>query len=387
MKPMLTVALAVVMVVAVGGSLVNGTLASFFDTEVSTENHFHAGTRSLELSGGPIIVKCGIPSKWYSEEFTLVNTGDLDGVATIHILEESLKCIEAGAINGLVWNGSAYVTGTPVGANVASSEPELVAEEGGQVGQIIVAGLGVDAGADSALWDYWVMSKHVDIKIWFDKDGDGDFSDDELIVSDKLFNVACNEYELGVIPAALSVNTRGGGWGSYFTYNIGDQAVEMPLMMGQFWPAGTVNIWNDATHLYVQYDNTDSGWEMAVTHVYVGTAPPPKLAPGKFPYKHDLVPPQTEDLYRIPLDGLSGEVYIATHAEGTDGETGWSRGEGCKVKIELHLQQIPDPAWPVDYDLDGDIDEDDEQKKWWPTNIFQGDQCTFDILFRLIKDP
>jgi len=45
-----------------------------------------------------------------------------------------------------------------------------------------------------------------------------------------------------------------------------------------------------------------------------------------------------------------------------------------------------DKAWPVDYDLDGDIDEDDEQKKWWPTNIFQGDQCIFDIVFKLIKD-
>ena len=126
---------------------------------------------------------------------------------------------------------------------------------------------------------------------------------------------------------------------------------------------------------------------MAVTHVYVGTVPPPKLAPGKFPYKHEpVLPPLTEDLYEIPLDGLSGEVYIATHAEGTDGETGWAKGEGRKVKIALHLQQIVDRAWPIDYDLDGDIDEDDEQKKWWPTNIFQGDQCIFDIVFKLIKD-
>ena len=274
MKQLLTVILAVVLVVAVGGSLVNGTLASFFDTEVSSGNQFHAGTRSLEISGNPVIVTCGIPSKWYSEEYTLLNTGDLDGVAVIHIPEESLICIEAGTVGGLVWNGSNYVAGTPVGANVASSEPELVAEEGGQVGQIIVAGLGVDAGADAVPPNDWVMSKHTDIKIWFDKDGDGNFSDDELIVSDKLFNVACNEYELGVIPAAESVNTKGGGWGSYFTYNIGGQAVEMPLMMGQFSPAGTVTVWNDATYLFVQYDTTDSGWEMAVTHVYVDTNEP-----------------------------------------------------------------------------------------------------------------
>jgi len=389
MRQFLSVILVVVLVSAVGGSLAEGTLANFFDTEVSTENHFHAGTRSLELSGGPIIVKCGIPSKWHAEEFTLSNTGDLDGLAIVHIPEESLKCIEAGAVDGLVWNGSDYVPGTPVGANVASSEPELVAEEGGQVGQIIVTGLGVDAGADTISPGDWVMSKHTDIKIWFDKNGDGNFSDDELIVSDKLFDVACNEYELGVIPAPPKKNNnKGGGWGSYFTYNIGVQTVEMPLMVGKTWPVGTVTVWNDATYLYVEYDTTDSGWEMAVTHLYVGTDPPPKLAPGQFPYKHEPVtPPLTEDLYKIPLDGLSGEVfYIAAHTEGTDGETGWAMSEGRKVKIELHLQQVPDPAWPVDYDLDGDIDEDDEQKKWWPTNIFQGDQCTFDIEFSLDKD-
>ena len=388
MKQLRTLALVAVMVVAVSGSLVNGTLASFFDTELSAENHFHAGTRNLEISGNPIIVTCGMPSNWYSEEFTILNTGDLDGVAIVHILEETLKCIEAGAIDGLVWNGSAYVPGTPVGANVASSEPELVAEEGGQVGQIIVTGLGVDAGADTIPPNDWVMSKHTDIKIWFDKDGDGNFSDDELIVFDKLFKVACNEYELGVIPAPPKKNDKkGGGWGSYFTYNIDGQTLEIPLMVGQTWPAGTVTVWNNTTHLYVKYDTTDSGWEMAVTHLYVGTVPPPKLAPGQFPYKHEpVMPPLTEDLYQIPLDGLSGEVYIAAHAEGTDEETGWAMSEGRKVKVELHLQQVPDPYWPVDYDQDGDIDEDDEQKKWWPTNIFQGDQCTFDIEFSLDKD-
>ena len=62
MRQFLSVILALLMVVAVAGSLINGTMANFFDTEVSAENHFHAGTRSLEISGGPIIVICGIPS-------------------------------------------------------------------------------------------------------------------------------------------------------------------------------------------------------------------------------------------------------------------------------------------------------------------------------------
>lgn len=389
---------------AVGGSLVNNTMASFFDTEVSTQNEMCAGTRILELGSGPITVECGVPCKWYSGEHTLVNIGTLDGMASVHIPTEDgssdgvqwegLQCVEDGAKHGMVWNGVdvEYVTGTPVGAGVATSEPELGAEEGGQVGQIMVAGLGTDAGDDSGPPD-WIMSKYVDVKIWFDKNGDGDFLDEgEMIVSDTLFNIACTQYELGMIPSALSFEfnnrRRGGGWGSYFVYNIGARApaLTLPLIMAQNNGVGTLAVWHDDTNLYVEYDTTSSGWEMAVTHVYVGANPPDKLAPGSFPYAHDPVtPPLTYDLYQIPLV-LSGKVYIAAHAEGTDGETAWGMGVSRKFMIELHLQQVEDAAWSpggIDYDQDGNIDDDDAQKRWWPTNAFQGDRCTFDMVFRL----
>lgn len=391
MKQFLSVILAVVLVSAVGGSLVSGTAARFFDTEVSTENEMCAGTRSLELSGGPIIVKCGVPSKWYSQEYLLINTGTLEGLATVHILEESLKCVEAGAKHGEVWNGSAYVTGTPVGNGVASSEPELVAEEGGQVGQITVAGLGWDSGADTGPPD-WVMSKHVDIKIWFDKNGDDDFDDEgELIVYDKLFDVACHSYELGVIPAAgVQLGTKRSGWGSCFNYTIGSPTLKTALMAGQNIHVGTVSVWTDGGYLWVKFDTTISNWEMDETHVYVDADPPLKMAPGKFPYKHDPVSQSTEDLYQIPLSWNAGEkVCIAAHAAGTDDETAWSNGTSRKMKLELHLQQVEDPAWVaggVDYDQDGDIDEDDAQKRFWPTNAFQGDNCTFDMELKFEQD-
>ena len=85
MKQFLSIILAVVMVLTVGGSLVNGTMASFFDIETSTENHMQSGTRMLELSGGPIQVNGAWPCNWYEHEMTVVNVGNLDGTAWLHL--------------------------------------------------------------------------------------------------------------------------------------------------------------------------------------------------------------------------------------------------------------------------------------------------------------
>ncbi len=73
------------------------------------------------------------------------------------------------------------------------------------------------------------------------------------------------------------------------------------------------------------------------------------------------------------------------------------------IHLVLHLQQIyaeewinpdgtlwqspTDPAPGVDYDCDGDVDDDDLQKAGWPTNALQGDKATFDMEFELITDP
>lgn len=61
------------------------------------------------------------------------------------------------------------------------------------------------------------------------------------------------------------------------------------------------------------------------------------------------------------------------------------------IHMDVHLQQITDPNWDgttcCDYDQDGDIDADDEQKKHWPTDAMQGDIATWTMLFELITDP
>jgi len=112
MKQFLSIILAVVLVLAVGGSVASGTMAGFFDTEVSTENWMCAGTVNLELGSGPLQVDAATPSQWYSEEYELINAGTLDATASVHI--QNLANIEDA-----------------LGAGVATSEPELVAEEGG----------------------------------------------------------------------------------------------------------------------------------------------------------------------------------------------------------------------------------------------------------------
>jgi hypothetical protein len=424
MKQFLSAILAVVLVGAVGGTLVSGTWASFVDTEVSTGNYMCAGTRVLDLSGGPIAIRHGMPSHHYSEEFTLINSGTLDGEVILHIPAEDdpngewqgIISEEAGSLNGVVYNGVEYVVGSAVGGGTASSESELVAEEDGLVGQLPVDGLGVDAGGDDGP-SAWLMSKHIDLVVWFDENGDGDFDDPgELILGDptgvnpvKLADIACEEILLGVIPASSITAERGNGWGSYFEYQNGVEAVKVPLIAGQDWLVGYVWVWIDGDYLHVEFDTTGSAWGMAETHLYVSTSAPTKLAPGKFPYKQENLGGALTDTYTIPLDEINGgidpgdPIYIAAHATGSDDEeTAWGQGISRKFKIELHLQQITDPAWTatynpiaqtwepaegmVDYDQDGDKDDDDAQKRFWPTDIFQGDKCTFDMVFTLRKE-
>ena len=403
MKQFMTAALTTVLVVTVGGSVAGGTMAGFFDTELSKDNEFGAGTRNLEISGGPITIECGTPSRWYSEKFTLSNVGTLDALVTVHIPDldydsvKGVRCTEAGTVSSgdppqeYVYDGASgsYIVGSPVGAGVASSESEFVAEEGGYIGETLIVGLGIDAGSDSGPPD-WLISKFLDIRMYFDGNGDGDFSDPgEMVVQGTFSDIACNTYPLGVIPSPANiVSIPGGGWGTCFMYTIGAPALSVPLMMGQNTRVGTVTVWSDSTYLYIEYDTTTSGWQMAATHIYVDATPPGEVSPGQCTDKHDSVPaPGTVDLYQCPIN-WSGDVYFFAHAEGTDGETAWANGVCRELKVELHLRQVEDLAWfagTIDYDGDGDIDADDAQLRWWPTNVFQGDRCTFDLIFGAIQ--
>ena len=364
MKQLLSVTLAVVLMVAVGGSVVDGTMANFFDTEVSTGNEMSAGTLLIKIIGGPIEVEHACPCKWYTADMELVNCGTEDGIAYLEL--ENIENIEDA-----------------VGEGVATSEPELVAEEGGQVAQSTVVGLGVDCGADTGPPDR-VLSKHIDIEIWFDKNGDGDFSDDELIVHDKLGEVPPGtKWELGKLQAAEQIN---GGWATYFDYYADTEIIQVPLIAGQTTKVGSVSVWNVGDDLYVKYDTTESGWGMDETAVYVGADPPPSAAPGGFPYKHEDLGCATTDEYVVALGGLT-HVYIAAHAAGCDDETAWAmRGPPRKLRIKLHMQDVPEAYFG--YDFFDETDPDVQLKCWdhWPTNAYQGDICQFDMKFILNQD-
>jgi hypothetical protein len=52
--------------------------------------------------------------------------------------------------------------------------------------------------------------------------------------------------------------------------------------------------------------NIDSPWEIVETHVYIGSQPPAKSSPGRFPYMAGDIP--------FDVTGLT-KVYIAAHAE------------------------------------------------------------------------
>jgi len=59
------------------------------------------------------------------------------------------------------------------------------------------------------------------------------------------------------------------------------------------------------------------------------------------------------------------------------------------IHITVHLQQIQAVEWDnggVDYDGDGDIDSDDAQLRYWPTDALQGDKATWAMLFEMVTD-
>jgi len=395
MKQFLSVILAVVLVLAVGGSLASGTMAGFFDVEVSTENMMCAGTRTLELSGGPIVIEHAWPSQWFSEEYTLLNTGSLDGIAYIHFPAvgdpeghwQGIRCEEAGTVNGMVYDGTSYRTavGTePVGIGVATTEPELTAEEGGCVGEkndgspVIVPGMGRDTAN---------LADFLEVEVYFEN---------VLKVNGMLSDVACTDWVLGPIPAYEGKGTvKGGGWGSYFKYQIGGGPIEVSLIGGQMYSTGMVTISDDGTNLYVEYNTSSTGWKLSETHVYAGTSAPEKLAPGQFKKwggaQHDPIsPPRETDSYILPFSqfgATSGttEIYMAVHAIVCHPEhrceTAWGKGVYRKVRIELHFPDIGEDDLGYHY-FDENIPA---EAKWdhWPTNAYMGDQCIFDIIFKL----
>jgi hypothetical protein len=369
MKNFLSVIVAVVLVLAVGGAVANGTMASFLDTQVSTENQMCAGTLILRVTGGPIEAGPIEPCNWYQQEMELMNCGTKNGIAYLKL--ENIKGIEDA-----------------LGLDV-TSEPEYVAEYGGELGQQILPGLGEDR-CD--------VQNHVYIEIWYDKDGDGIYErgcgcNDELIYAGKLGQVPpCKKWKLGTLEASQQINC---GWGTYFEYDTGEGTeaapVMAPLIANRTKKVGWVYVWDDGTDLHVKYDTTESGWKMKETHLYVGAVKPPTAAPGQFkfyppsPLPHENLGGATIDNYTVPLGGLT-HVYIAAHAAGgkCGRDTAWAmRGPPRKLLVKLHVQDVPEACFC--YDFFDETDPDVANKCWdhWPTNAYMGDICEFDMKFFL----
>jgi hypothetical protein len=122
-------------------------------------------------------------------------------------------------------------------------------------------------------------------------------------------------------------------------------------------PVGTVIVSNDGDNLYVEFV---TNWNISEAHVYAGSVPPTKFAPGKFPY-HKYAPPY---IFVIPLSdlgvGCDDDVYIAAHAvvseSGGSSETAWGGGKNASFTYEICCDE--EPPCP-DADGDGVCDVDD----------------------------
>jgi len=150
----------------------------------------------------------------------------------------------------------------------------------------------------------------------------------------------------------------GHGWGRHFRYEIGAAALVAPFMAGQHIPVGTVTVSTVGGNLTVEYNTTGSGWAMGISHLYVGTHPPTKCAPGKFPYRSDAdnkPPADTEysknisayvHRYSIPLSTIGvavpDDVYIAAHAVVTGPQGGGSSSVSAFDKtVTVQLNNVP----------------------------------------------
>ncbi|HYE76738.1 MAG TPA: hypothetical protein VEI97_02020 [bacterium] len=109
------------------------------------------------------------------------------------------------------------------------------------------------------------------------------------------------------------------------------------LLAGQHIDAGTITVTNDGSTLSVVY-TVDAPWALTEAHLYVGTDPAGKTAPGSFPYKAEHLGGLAEYTFTVPMPNTwvcGTDLLIAAHAvvaqpNGLGGftteETGWGAG-------------------------------------------------------------
>jgi predicted ribosomally synthesized peptide with SipW-like signal peptide len=175
---MKSILLSVVVICALIVAGIGGTLADFSDSEEEKGDTLQAGSMDLKVNGKddpnvlPFIIRRMKPDKWFDVTKKVSNNGTIDGHLYIHF--KNVTCNET--------DDKGF---TP--------EPEVVCQRGGQVGQQIVAGLGVTCN----------MSPHIAVAIDYDgtsvnltalgldKNGDGKVKLDEL---------ECEQIYLGILP-------------------------------------------------------------------------------------------------------------------------------------------------------------------------------------------
>jgi hypothetical protein len=137
---MKNVVLSIVVIAALVAAGIGGTFAGFVDTEVSPGNFIQAGISDLLVNGEN---DPNVPAKIWFDHVTpsksidfwadLYNWGKCQG-GDVYLHVKDVISVEAGYKThegtNYVYNGD-YIVGTdPTGAGVATSEPELGAEEG-----------------------------------------------------------------------------------------------------------------------------------------------------------------------------------------------------------------------------------------------------------------
>ena len=109
--------------------------------------------------------------------------------------------------------------------------------------------------------------------------------------------------------------------GFAITSSAAIELARVDLFAGQdIWVGELIVKVNNAGNLVVKYKVMDDGeWELLDTHLYVGTEPPAKSAPGRFPYGPDDAEEVTNGkryVFDLPSDDFPvGLLYIAAQAE------------------------------------------------------------------------
>jgi predicted ribosomally synthesized peptide with SipW-like signal peptide len=196
--------LSIVVVCALVIAGVGGTLATWSDSEISYDNIIVTGAVDLKVDGNddmpwgagvPVQISetCVIPEKIYGPyEVVLWNAGNCTIASEAYIHFRNLECGNADPKAGYADNS----TGNDWSGDL-KPEPELVAEYGGYVSDVLVDGIGHAAGDDCCMTSHIFMQIQSDptvgTGVLYGWDEIKDFECKELPLMDL---IPCNEQSI-----------------------------------------------------------------------------------------------------------------------------------------------------------------------------------------------